>query len=133
MIALNLSPLFLWPSLLCTMSQAQNLQFGHWQQITFTATTVIPGRWGHAGAFLSSTNEFFVFGGWNNNYFSDFHSINSSSLQSTQLSASTPLGGRRSMALTSDLASNFYVHGGLNAAGMFLFRMCFFPPNKWNE
>jgi hypothetical protein len=43
-----------------------NLQVGEWQQINYTAVTAISVRWGHAGAFLSSTNKYLVFGGVRN-------------------------------------------------------------------
>jgi hypothetical protein len=123
MIALNLSPFLLtvsWSSLLFLMSQAQLGQLGEWQQINYTATTAISGRYYHAGAFFSSTNEYLLASGANSVYLSDFHSINMASLQSTVLDASTPLGGRYGLAFTSDSVSNFYVHGGWTGSGMLI-------------
>jgi hypothetical protein len=99
-------------SSLLWLSQAQNLSLGQVQFIPYTATTVINGRYSNAGAYLSSTNEYLVFGGFRSAAFSDFHSINLTSLESTQLTASVPFGRRFAMAYTSDLVSNFYVHGG---------------------
>jgi hypothetical protein len=99
------------------LSQAQNLQFGEWQQINYTASPLISARNLHSGALLTSTNEYLVFGGRWIPFFSDIHSINLTSLQSTQLAASTPLGGRYEMAYTSDLNSNFWVHGGFDGVG----------------
>jgi hypothetical protein len=100
------------------LSQGQNLQYRPWQSIQYTSTTAIPTRNSHGGAFLSSTNEYLVYGGWNGASMSDFHSIDMNSMQSTQLSASTPLRGRHAIASTSDSVSNFYVHGGYSGAGM---------------
>jgi hypothetical protein len=102
------------------VSQAQNLQLGQWQQINYTATTAISARFQHAGAFLSSTNEYLVVGGLTGAALTDFHSINMASLQSTQLAASSPLGRRYGMAYTSDSNSNFYVHGGWTGLGMLI-------------
>jgi hypothetical protein len=102
------------------LSQAQNLQFGEWQQINYTTTNGISGRYSHAGAYFSSTNEYLVVGGWIGSSLSDFHSINMTSGQSTQLAASTVLGGRHGMAYTSDSVSNFYVHGGWTGSGMLI-------------
>jgi hypothetical protein len=121
MISLNLSPFLLtvsWSSSLFLISQAQNLQFGQWKQINYRATNVITGRYSHAGAFLSSTNEYLVFGGAASASLSDLHSINMTSLQSIQFSASTPLGGRGGIASASDF-NNFYVHGGWSGVGKF--------------
>jgi hypothetical protein len=112
---------------LIQLSQAQTIQLGEWQQIQYTPKTAIPGRFSHAAVFLLSTNEYLVFGGSDgSNDLSDFHSINMTSLQSTQLSASTPLGARYSISYTSDLVSNFYVHGGLSGSSkIFLTIMVF--------
>jgi hypothetical protein len=123
MISLNLSPFLLtvlWASSLILMSQAQLGQLGEWQQINYRATNVITGRYSHAGAYMSSTNAYLVFSGFRSGALSDFHSINLASLESTQLAASTPLGGRSGLAYTSDLASNFYIHGGWTGSGMLI-------------
>jgi hypothetical protein len=122
MIALKMPTLFLtssWSSCLIQLSHAQNLQLSEWQQANYAAATAIDGRTVHAGAYLSLTNEYLVYGGARGAFLSDCHSINMTSLISTRLSASTPLGGRYGMAYTSDHVSNFYVHGGRGASGKF--------------
>jgi hypothetical protein len=110
------------------LSQAQNLLFAQWQQINYTPTNGISGKSFHAGAFLSSTNEYLLASGASSVFLSDFHSINMASMQSTQLAASKSLGGRYVMAFTSDLVSNFYAHGGWTGSGMpFTFKLSSFP------
>jgi hypothetical protein len=121
MISVKLSPFVLtvsWSSLLFLMSQAQNLQLGQWQQVNYNTTTAISVRFGHSGAYLSSTNEYLLVSGATGAFLTDFRSINMTSLQSTRVAASTPLGGRFGMAYTSDLASNLFVHGGWPGSGL---------------
>lgn len=99
----------------CLLSRAQNFQMGLWQQIQYTPTTAISGRWGHAGAFSSTTNEYLVVSGRDGTTeFNDFHSINPTSLQYRQLASNTLLGGRYLTTSAFDANSNMYVHGGRN-------------------
>jgi hypothetical protein len=100
----------------CLLSQAQTL--GQWEQIQYTPPSAILSRFGHAGAYLSSTNEFLVYGGTDSTFYfvDNLYSINMANLQSTQLLSSGQSGGRTNMAFTSDTSSNLYVHGGRQTA-----------------
>jgi hypothetical protein len=122
MISISLSVIMhlgLAPELL-HLSHAQNLPLAQWQQVNHNPANLITGRYYHAGAFLSSTNEYLVYGGFSTLALDDLHSIDLTTLQSTQLAESTPLGRRNGMAYTSDLVSNFYVHGGWTGSGILI-------------
>jgi hypothetical protein len=101
---------------------SQNLTVGPWAQIPFTGQE-ISLRTGAAGAYLASSNEFLLVGGWDNNYLSDFYSVNLTTLRSTRLSTNSILNARFYMAYTAGPA-DFYVHGGATSTGNYLFLSC---------
>lgn len=86
-----------------------------WTEIKYT-NVIPPSRWGTAGAFISQTNEFLVWGGVDYTGHNDMYSINLTSFESSLIFATTPVPKRNYYAHTSDLSTgDFYVHGGIGS------------------
>ncbi len=91
-----------------------------WQQYVYTDCT-IKEREGQAGAYVSQTKEYLVFGGMVLNpdaYLNDLYSINLSTLKCVQLFANAPLNSRGYSGYAFDSKKSFlYIHSGWTGGG----------------